>query len=143
MRPGTLLPALLLAGLFILFGSLSACSSGDETLASVEPASVPEFPTYDQVYTIIDRNCIPCHSDEKPRQGGLGLQEDDEDDDGDDPEYDSCQAIVEGYREILRVTSEETMPPGAWPRLSEREKLLLRNWVFNSGFCSPCTFDCP
>jgi hypothetical protein len=34
------------------------------------------------------------------------------------------------------------MPPGAWPRLSEEEKLLVQRWL-SQGACSPCTNPCP
>jgi uncharacterized membrane protein len=118
----------------VLFGLL-ACSSGDETLSVVEPASVPDFPTFDQVYSVLERSCVPCHSRNKPSPGGLDLLEDGDDGD-DDPRYDTCEDVINGLGDLLDVVFNETMPPGAWPRLTEREKLLIVRWAQTGAPCS-------
>jgi uncharacterized membrane protein len=132
MRPRSTLAIVLL----LVLGGLAACSSGDETLAVVEPASVPEFPTFDQVYAVLERSCVPCHSRNKPRPGGLGLlQEDEEEDEDDDPNYDTCEDVIAGLGDLLEQVFAETMPPGAWPRLTEREKLLIVRWAQTGAPC--------
>ena len=128
MRPRTTL--VLLLGLLVV--GVLACSSGDETLNVVEPQSVPEFPTFDQVYAVLERNCVPCHSRNKPVPGGgAHLLEDGEN----DPNYDTCEDVIAGYGDLLQVVFNETMPPGAWPRLTEREKLLIVRWGQNGASC--------
>jgi uncharacterized membrane protein len=136
------IPGLILA---VSFGLLAGCSSGDRTLADVDPDAAPANPTYEQVVAILDRNCVPCHS------GGSSLaqpltslapREDGEDDDDDDPNYDSCEGIQDGLDGILDTAIENaTMPPGAWPRLDQRERLILSRWI-EQGACCPCT-NCP
>ena len=130
MRPGTTLALLL--GLVVLT-SLLACSSGDETLSVVEPQSVPEFPTFDQVYAVLERSCVPCHSRNKPADGGVGLLQEGEDED--DPNYDTCEDVIAGLGGLLTEVFNETMPPGAWPRLTEREKLLIVRWAQTGAPC--------
>ena len=125
--------------------SLAGCSSGDRALAEVDPDAASASPTYDQVVAILDRSCVPCHSDgdeSTPPFTSLSIREDGEDDDDEDPNYDSCQGIQEGLEGIIETAIEEgSMPPGAWPRLDERERLILSRWI-EQGACSPCT-NCP
>jgi len=122
---------------------LAGCTSGDRTLADVDPDAAPANPTYEQVVAILDRSCVPCHSagNASPvpltsldsREGGEG--------DDSDPDYDSCEGIQDGLSGIIDTAiSEASMPPGAWPRLNERERLILIRWI-GQGACSPCT-DC-
>jgi uncharacterized membrane protein len=118
-------PAFLLAALSVA-PLLGACDSGDGTLAAVDPGAVPLSPSYDMVVQILDRSCVPCH------KGGGEVEED-------DPDYDSCLGIRAGIAGLLSEGVErETMPPGAWPRLSEEEKLVITRWV-QEGACSPCS----
>jgi uncharacterized membrane protein len=132
-------PALLLA--FFLFGVppvliLAACDSGDGTLAAVDPGAVPLDPSYEMVVQILDRNCVPCHKGGGDAPGVNRIEEED------DPDYDSCQGIRAGLDGILREGVEaESMPPGAWPRLTEEEKLVITRWA-SAGACSPCN-PCP
>ena len=56
--------------------------------------------------------------------------------------YDTCEGIVGGIDGILKTAvSEGSMPPGAWPRLPQNERLLIVRWV-EQGACAPCN-PCP
>jgi uncharacterized membrane protein len=111
-----------LAGL-ILASLLSAvgCGAGDGPLAEVDPQAVPPHPTYEQVFSILDRACAPCHKD-----GGT------------EPRYDTCKSIQQNSRGLRStVFGSNTMPPGAWPRLTSEEKLTVERWL-DQGRVSPC-----
>jgi hypothetical protein len=95
------------------------CGSGDRPLAEVDPAAVPDTTTYDQVFSIIQRECLPCH-----------------DDGGTEPPYDNCDHVIANFDALFEeVFVKNTMPPGAWPRLSSEERLVLLRWNGES----PCT----
>jgi uncharacterized membrane protein len=113
--------ALLLASVLPVALLLAACGSGDSSLDVVDPGAVPANPTFDQVFAIVQRDCAPCHD-----QGGT------------DPPYDTCEDLV-AYRGDLavEVLEKNTMPPGAWPRLTSGEKLILRRWI-TQGADAPC-----
>lgn len=97
----------------------SGCSSGESPLAEVDPGAVPQSPTYDQVYAIIQRDCQPCHDD-----GGV------------EPPFDTCENVVANYGDLFdQVIEKNRMPPGASPRLSSEEKLILIRWNGEA----PCT----
>jgi mono/diheme cytochrome c family protein len=120
-----------------------SCGSGDRPLSAVDPEAAPAVPTYEMVAAILDRNCVPCHHAGKvsppPRLGPLG--EDEEEDDDAEP-YDTCEGIRDGIDGILDTAIDGgSMPPGAWPRLDERERLIITRWV-EQGACSPCK-ACP
>lgn len=122
--------AAVLASLLAALTAFSGCASGDKTLFEADPEAAPLEPTYSQVVSILDRNCIPCHSD------GSGERE------NDDPSFDTCEGIQAALADLARTAIDEgSMPPGAWPRLDERERLTLRRWI-SQGACSPCT-NCP
>jgi uncharacterized membrane protein len=129
----------------LLLAFLAGCSSGDRTLAEVDPDAAPANPTYDQVYAILDRNCVPCHkggSNSPQPLTALIPREDGEGGDDGFPHYDSCEGIQEDLDGIIDTAIEEgSMPPGAWPRLDERERLIISRWI-EQGACSPCT-SCP
>lgn len=92
--------------------TLSGCASGDSPLAEADPDAVPQSTTFDQVSAIIERECRPCH-----------------DEGGQDPPFDTCEHILENYRDLIeQVIQKNRMPPGAWPRLSSEEKLTLTRW---------------
>lgn len=115
------------------------CGAGSEPLATLDPAAAPLFPTYDEVALVLDRACVPCHSasGKLAADGGARPPSVFEDDDG-ASNYDTCDGIVAGLDGILRTAVDGgSMPPGAWPRLDEREKLLIRRWI-DQGACSPC-----
>ncbi len=141
MEPRLLLPA---AGAFALvIAALVSCGgSGDLPLDQVDPAAAPANPTFDQVNAILHNRCVSCHTG------------DDDGDDGDDGDYagtprqravtgdvepnlEDCVQIV-GFRDdILEQIENNTMPPGAMPRLTSEQKLLIRRWVEN-GAPAPC-----
>jgi mono/diheme cytochrome c family protein len=130
-------PILLAAVLTVVTG----CASGDGTLATVDPEAAPLHPTYDEVFDIVEFNCAPCHGD-GDGDGEAGLREDGYGE-GEDQDYSTCRGIQEGIDGLRRtVLDEGSMPPGAWPRLTEREKLVIRRWIAE-GACSPCTSPCP
>jgi hypothetical protein len=125
---------LLFLGLWMLLG-LAACNSGDLTLAEVDPEAVPLEPGYQDVRLILERSCVPCHNSGKPLPRGtsggsdgggvLATAED-------DPDYDTCEGIIADPVGLLSTVLDESMPPGAWPRLTEAEKLTLVRWVETS-----------
>lgn len=124
------LGARLLSTLF-LSACLVGCSSGDKTLVEADGGVPPIEPTYDAVFVILDRNCAPCHHSSDEKADLPAPFEDDRD-------YSSCSGIERDLEDILDSSVDnERMPPGAWPRLSEEEKLLIREWV-DQGACSPC-----
>jgi len=131
--------------LALLASFLGGCSSGDRTLAEVDPNAAPATPTYDQVLAILDRACLPCHtggSNSPQPLTSLVPREDGEGDNGEFPYYDTCEEIQEGLDGIVSTGIERgSMPPGAWPRLDERERLIISRWI-EQGACSPCT-NCP
>lgn len=118
------------------------CGAGSEPLATVDPAAAPLVPTYDEVALVLDRACVPCHAASGKRAsardgGSRSVFEDD-----DASNYDTCDGIVGGLDGILRTSVDGgSMPPGAWPRLDERERLLIRRWI-DQGACAPCN-PCP
>jgi uncharacterized membrane protein len=111
----------------------AACGSGEKTLLQVDPQAVPDEPTYEMVVAILDRSCVPCH------QNGDDGEPEEEDD---DPNFDACEGILAGLPGLItEALVKEAMPPGAWPRLNEREKLTIQRWAQN-GACAPCN-PCP
>jgi mono/diheme cytochrome c family protein len=110
---------------------LSSCSSGDLPLEAVDPNAAPLHPSYEQVAVILQRSCVPCHASggSPPPPGG----------EGEEVDYSTCAGTHAGLEGLRRtVLGKGSMPPGAWPRLDEREKLLLKRWM-DEGACSPCS----
>jgi uncharacterized membrane protein len=112
------------AALAIAFVVIVGCASGDRPLDAVDPNAVPADPSWHQVFSIIQRECTPCHGD-----GGAG------------PRYVTCEDVIGDlgglYAEIFQ---NNTMPPGAWPRLTSEEKLAIQRWIDN-GATVPCTVN--
>jgi uncharacterized membrane protein len=114
--------------------ALASCGSGDLPLDQVDPAAVPANPTFDQVNAIVQRACTPCH------KGGGGA-----DAPGtvtriaaeDDLSLETCTDIVSQRESIWETAVDNTMPPGALPRLTSEEKLIIRRWLDN-GAPAPC-----
>ncbi|UCH83000.1 MAG: hypothetical protein JSW50_11075 [Candidatus Latescibacterota bacterium] len=132
-----LLLVISIVALTIFVAAVVGCASGDRPLEAVDPDSVPADPTWDQVFSIIQRECTPCHNDDN------GKDEDDDGsengDDDDDPNYETCEGVVGGLSDLYdEVFEKNTMPPGAWPRLTSEEKLIIQRWIDN-GVKSPCT----
>jgi len=111
------------AVLAIAFAVIVGCGSGDRPLEAVDPEAVPVDPTWNQVYPIIQRECTPCHDD-----GGV------------DPKYVTCEDVIDELGDLYEeVFEKNTMPPGAWPRLTSEEKLAIQRWIDNGakGPCNP------
>jgi uncharacterized membrane protein len=128
----------LAAGIVPLVLLVAGCSSGEGTLAEVDPSAVPADPDYDTVFAIIQRDCAPCHNSgggggDTSRWEGPRAAVDD-DDPGD---LTTCQGIIESLGEINQSIVNNTMPPGAWPRLTSEEKLVIERWMLN-GAVAPC-----
>ncbi len=123
---------------------ITACGSGDLTLNEADPDVVAQSPTWDHVYPIFQRECIPCHT-------GVGGDDDEDEDEegrampdlagaagGVEPGLESCQAILDNLEDIeLDIFVDNNMPPGAWPRLTSEEKLVIRRWI-DAGAEGPC-----
>ena len=102
-------------------GGFAACSSGDAPLATVDPEAVPADPSFEQAFGILQRECAPCH-----------------DSGGTDPPLDTCEDVLDNLGGIAAETLEKnSMPPGAWPRLTSEERLLLTRWIAR-GADAPC-----
>jgi len=126
--------------------AFAGCNSGDATLAQVDPDAVPQDPDYELVFGIIQRDCAPCHTesddDDEPDSAGawahpqrtgpqrtaLG---------GVEPDLTTCEGIFSALSEVDEEIRKNTMPPGAWPRLSSEEKLIIERWIDN-GAVAPC-----
>ena len=127
------LAALLLAA--TLVAGAGCGGSGDLPLDQVDPDAAPAIPTYDQVYSVLQRACVPCHSgggDAPVTQSAFSPQED-----GEDLNLENCTDIVAQRDGILETIDNNTMPTGALPRLTSVEKLLIRRWV-EQGAVAPC-----
>lgn len=116
--------------LVLVTALLTGCGSGSQPLSVVDPAAAPLHPTYTQAETILKRACAPCH---KSAGGGEG-------EDGEELDYSGCAGItstgsVNGVRRS--VFERGDMPPGAWPRLDQREQLILERWI-TDGARGPC-----
>lgn len=122
-------------GLLLVFAAaaLTSCGQGDRTLSQIDPEAVPADPSYDRVFAIIQRQCATCHS------GGGG---------GDGParsaaeddfyaDLSTCGGIVDSRFDIISSVERNTMPPGALPRFTSEERLILQRWIQN-GAEAPC-----
>ena len=130
---------LLLAGALAMVVFLG-CGSGDLTLDEADPGSVAANPTWDQVFPIFQRECAPCHTDSE------GEEEDEPEDrspglapaGGVEPDLQTCLTIIENLDDSLeRIFEDNDMPPGAWPRLTSEEKLIIQRWI-EQGAVAPC-----
>ena len=99
------------------------CGQGDAPLATVDPGAAPLQPTYDEVAAILYRNCVPCHD-----SGADKTMNGEEDGEEESPDLSTCQSVRDNFDSVWSTIEAGTMPPGAWPRLSEPEKLLLQRW---------------
>lgn len=126
---------LIAAGL-TLYLTFAGCNSGSKSLLEADPEAVPATPTYEMVQAILDRSCAPCHhSGGGDRPARLAPLEDDYD-------YSTCRGVVSGLGGVFDTAIRgSSMPPGAWPRLTSEEKLLIERWA-DQGACGPCR-SCP
>lgn len=115
---------------------LGGCNSGSATLAEVDPSAVPADPSYDSVYAIIQRECAPCHDssgDGASRwEGPQGVVESEGPGD-----LTTCRGILDSLGQINQSIVNNSMPPGAWPRLTSEERLIIERWILN-GAVAPC-----
>ena len=128
----------LLALTFGLAIAFIACASGDKPLEVVDPNAAPLDPDFELVFNIIQNECTPCHDDREdegesdrvfgggPSRGG-----------GVEPPLETCDDIYNYRFDIWSEIDQNTMPTGAWPRLSEVEKLIVKRWLDN-GATVPC-----
>jgi len=134
--PSSIIPLVIAAGL-ALAGMLNGCGSGDLTLAEADPDAVPADPDFDLVFSIVQRECTPCHKEEGEDDGhehapARAAAE------GEDIRLVDCLDIIDHADEIYATTiGNNTMPPGAWPRLTSEEKLVIERWIEN-GEKAPC-----
>ncbi|MDH3196611.1 MAG: hypothetical protein OEO21_00055 [Candidatus Krumholzibacteria bacterium] len=114
--------------------TMMSCGQGDLTLDQADPQAVPASPSYDQVFTIVQRQCATCHQggDAAAGQASRLVAED-----GFDADLRTCRGIVDSRFDILSSVERNTMPPGAWPRLTSEERLVLQRWLQN-GAEAPC-----
>ena len=124
---------------------LAGCGFGDAPLDAVDPDAAPRNPNYTVVSAILERSCAPCHEEGDGEEGDRLLASF-----GAapprifaEPDLSTCNGIQGALAEIHdTVLQSGSMPPGAWPRLSEEEKLTLQRWL-DQGACSPCSSGCP
>jgi hypothetical protein len=133
----------------LLLPALLACGSGDLTLNEADPQIVAQKPAWAEVEPIIQRDCVPCHAGID-----LGDGDDDDDDEGDegddkpaggrlttaassnDPGLESCPSVVANLDDVVEeIFDDNSMPPGAWPRLSSRQKLIIERWIAAGASC--------
>ena len=116
-------------------GALAGCASGDKTLDAVDPNAVALNPTFDQVNAIIHNKCVMCHDSGSGGEDNGGndnlILEDDM------APFETCTEIVAEAESILERIQDNTMPPGAMPRLSSEERLIIQRWVENDR-PAPC-----
>jgi uncharacterized membrane protein len=120
----------------------SCQGSGKLPLDQVDPEAVTATPTYEQVFAIVQRACASCHGGEggggnalvpavpgQPAPAALGGSA--------EPGLKTCLDIVEQRNGIYDTAVANTMPPGALPRLTSEEKLIIRRWI-DAGAPAPC-----
>lgn len=121
-----------------LVAAVLACNgSGDLPLDQVDPEAAPANPTYDQVFTILHNRCVTCHTGEGEDEGEFVTLRERATTGDAEPDLSDCVEIVALRDDILQQVEENTMPPGAMPRLTNEQKLTIRRWVEN-GAPAPC-----
>lgn len=112
--------AAIICGAFI---ALAGCGSGDLTLGQADPKAVPADPSFDLVFSIIERECVSCHGSDSSEER---------------PNLSTCEDVVAQSLLIeTEVLIKNSMPPGAQPRLTSEEKLIIERWLEN-GAKAPC-----
>ena len=104
------------------------------------PDAVAATPTWDQVYSIFERECAPCHTEgdddeldeDKGGTGAMTIIG------GAEPDLSTCIGIIENLDDAMAsIFDKNDMPPGAWPRLTSEERLILQRWM-EQGEDAPC-----
>ena len=117
----------------VLLSILAACASGDRTLNEADPGIVAQRPAYAQVEPIFQADCVPCHSGADERAGRrlatmVAI--------ANDPGLESCQSIVNNLEDVVEeIFDKNSMPPGAWPRLTSKERLTTERWIDGGASC--------
>lgn len=117
----------------VLLSILAACASGDRTLNEADPGIVAQRPAYAQVEPIFQADCVPCHSGTDERAGRrlttmVAI--------ANDPGLESCQSIVNNLEDVVEeIFDKNSMPPGAWPRLTSKERLTIERWIDGGASC--------
>jgi hypothetical protein len=108
LRPGWLL-------LLSAFG----CAFGTGTLEEVDPAAIPERPTYaEHIQPMMDFYCAACHDPEGQVGAIEGL------------DVTSYEAVVDDFDEIAEsVFEEHSMPPAGARQLSSLDEAILERWA--------------
>ncbi|HIG16569.1 MAG TPA: hypothetical protein EYQ31_04345 [Candidatus Handelsmanbacteria bacterium] len=130
----------------VVLSMLVACGSGERTLNEADPNIVAQRPAYAQVEPIFQRDCIPCHSgtDDGPREEDDGGEDDKRAGRrivalvaiANDPGLESCQSIVNNLEDVVEeIFDNNSMPPGAWPRLTSKERLTIERWIDGGASC--------
>lgn len=120
--------------------ALACNGSGDLPLDQVDPEAAPADPTYDQVFAILHNRCVACHTgdgDEDEDEGDYATLRERATMGDTEPDLSDCVEIVAYRDDILEQIEANTMPPGAMPRLTNEQKLIIRRWVDN-GATAPC-----
>ena len=123
----------------IALTALACNGSGDLPLDQLDPDAAPQNPTYDQVFAILHNRCVTCHTGSNDDDGGGGYSVSGRRTTTADvePDLGDCIEIVGLRDDILERVEENTMPPGAMPKLTNEQKLTIRRWVEN-GAPAPC-----
>lgn len=136
----------LLAAASFLVAILASCGSGNKTLNEADPNVVASKPTWAQVEPIIQRDCVPCHSGTEEKSRDREDEDEEEEDEGErdkrartlgvDPGLESCLSVVNNLDDVSQtIFIDNDMPPGAWPRLTSEEKLLIERWIEGQTPC--------
>jgi mono/diheme cytochrome c family protein len=118
----------------------AGCGSGDLTLDQADPDAVAAQPQWEQVFSTFQLECAPCHTDnddngeDQRTDGSAAVSRAG----GAEPDLTTCIGIIENLdSSIERIFVSNDMPPGAWPRLSSEERLIIRRWL-DQGGQAPC-----
>lgn len=98
-------------------GNQLACGLGDQTLAEVDPAALPQQVSYTRyVQPRVDYYCTACHTHDGPL-GAAGRT--------DLSNYDEVRHAFD--RSMEQIVSKR-MPPGGARRLTARDQAILERW---------------
>lgn len=108
----------------ILAFALLGCDAGDGTLDVVDPAAIPENPTWSApVGQILDLYCAGCHAADALPGEAHGYA------------YDTCAKAKRGRGETLGVIREGSMPPPTGYLLPTAARITLERWYAQGAPC--------